>query len=81
MAAFENFDDATLRAICNALGDTSTGLTGSEIGQLLSASGSVGTELAMKSRKETTLKRQGQGDDGTKERPIAGDNRRRTRMA
>ncbi len=45
------------------------------------SSGSVGTELAMKSGKETTPKRQGQGDDGTKERPIAEDNRRRTRMA
>lgn len=38
LAAFESFDEPTLRAICNALGETDTGLTGSEIGQLLSAS-------------------------------------------
>lgn len=38
MAAFESFDEPTLRAICNTLGDTDAGLTGSEIGQLLSAS-------------------------------------------
>ncbi len=35
----------------------------------------------MKRGKETTPKRQGQGDDGTKERPIAEAKRRRTRMA
>lgn len=38
MASFESFEETTLRAICNTLGDTYTGLTGSEIGQLLSAS-------------------------------------------
>ena len=37
-AAFESFNEPTLRAICNASGDTDTGLTGSEIDQLLSAS-------------------------------------------
>jgi uncharacterized protein (TIGR02391 family) len=37
LAAFDSFDEPTLRAICNALGDTDNGLTGSEIGQLLSA--------------------------------------------
>lgn len=38
MASFESFEETSLRAICNMLGDTDTGLTGSEIGQLLSAS-------------------------------------------
>ena len=37
MAAFDSFDDPTLREICNTLGETDTGLTGSEIGQLLNA--------------------------------------------
>jgi uncharacterized protein (TIGR02391 family) len=35
MTKFSIFDEETLRAICDILADTSTGLTGSEIGQLL----------------------------------------------
>ncbi len=35
MAQIPSFDETILRAICNVLGDTSTGLTGSEIGQVL----------------------------------------------
>jgi len=35
MARFPEFDEAVLRKICDILGDTYTGLTGSEIGQLL----------------------------------------------
>jgi uncharacterized protein (TIGR02391 family) len=35
MAPIPSFDETTLRAICDVLGDTSTGLTGSEIGQIL----------------------------------------------
>ena len=39
MTPIPSFDETTLRAICNVLGDTNTGLSGSEIGQLLGASG------------------------------------------
>src|SRR5512143_3857836 len=39
MGPIPSFDETTLRAICNVLGDTNTGLSGSEIGQLLSACG------------------------------------------
>lgn len=35
MAAIPSLDDNSLRAICNLIGDTSAGLTGSEIGRLL----------------------------------------------
>lgn len=35
MAVIQTFDDANLQAICDILGDTSTGLTGSEIGRYL----------------------------------------------
>ncbi len=35
MPQVERFDETVLRAICNVLGDTSTGLSGSEIGQVL----------------------------------------------
>ncbi len=35
MGAFEAFDDHVLQAICDVLGDTGGGLTGSEIGRLL----------------------------------------------
>jgi hypothetical protein len=35
MAQIPPFEETVLRAICNILGDTSDGLTGSEIGQLL----------------------------------------------
>lgn len=35
MAQIPSFDETTLRAICEVLGDTSMGLTGSEIGQIL----------------------------------------------
>ncbi len=35
MAKIPKFEEVNLRAICNILGDTSSGLTGSEIGQLL----------------------------------------------
>ncbi len=35
MATFPAFDEQTLQAICDVLGDTSSGLTGSEIGRLL----------------------------------------------
>lgn len=44
-------------------------------------SGSVGTEPAMKSGKETTSKRRGRSDDGTKERPTVYVDRIRTEMA
>jgi uncharacterized protein (TIGR02391 family) len=37
MAKIPGFDEVALRAICDILGDTSSGLTGSEIGQLLQA--------------------------------------------
>lgn len=37
MAIIPTFDEITLRVIADILGDTSTGLTGSEIGQLLSS--------------------------------------------
>ncbi len=33
MAAIPKLDEANLQAICDILGDTSTGLTGSEIGR------------------------------------------------
>jgi len=39
MAKVNSFDKQVLQAICNVLGDTSKGLTGSEIGQLLSDCG------------------------------------------
>lgn len=39
MAQIPIFDDVSLRAICDILGDTSSGLTGSEIGQLLQSCG------------------------------------------
>jgi uncharacterized protein (TIGR02391 family) len=39
MAPIPSFDETALRAICNVLGDTNTGLSGSEIGQLLGACG------------------------------------------
>jgi hypothetical protein len=48
---------------------------------ILYTSGSVGTDLAMKSRKKTTQSRQGEDHDRTKERPITPIDRRRTRMA
>ena len=35
MASVKSFEQATLQAICNVLGDTEYGLTGSEIGRLL----------------------------------------------
>lgn len=35
MAQIPSFDETTLRAICSVLGDTSSGLTGGEIGQIL----------------------------------------------
>jgi len=35
MARIPVFDEVTLRAVCDILGDTASGLTGSEIGQLL----------------------------------------------
>ncbi len=35
MAQITSFDETTLRAICDVLGDTSAGLSGSEIGQIL----------------------------------------------
>ena len=35
MASVEPFEQETLQAICNVLGDTDYGLTGSEIGRLL----------------------------------------------
>lgn len=35
MAQIPSFDETTLRALCEVLGDTSSGLTGSEIGQIL----------------------------------------------
>lgn len=35
MAKIQKFDEMNLRVICDILGDTSSGLTGSEIGQLL----------------------------------------------
>lgn len=35
MAALPKLDEANLQAICDILGDTSTGLTGSEIGRYL----------------------------------------------
>jgi len=38
MAQISSFDDSVLRAICDVLGDTSAGLTGSEIGCLLQES-------------------------------------------
>jgi uncharacterized protein (TIGR02391 family) len=37
MAKFDKFDETVLRSICEILGDTYAGLTGSEIGQLLAA--------------------------------------------
>ena len=37
MAAIPKFDEANLRALSEILGDTDTGLTGSEIGQFLRA--------------------------------------------
>jgi uncharacterized protein (TIGR02391 family) len=39
MAAIPAFKDTVLQAICDVLGDTANGLSGSEIGRLLSASG------------------------------------------
>lgn len=39
MASFEIFDETTLRAICDTLGETTNGLTGSEIGHLLNSCG------------------------------------------
>ena len=36
MAQIPSFDETVLRKLCDVLGDTSTGLTGSEIGQILS---------------------------------------------
>jgi uncharacterized protein (TIGR02391 family) len=39
MARVPVFEDVILRAICDILGDTSSGLTGSEIGQLLQSCG------------------------------------------
>jgi uncharacterized protein (TIGR02391 family) len=39
MVAIREMDDATLEAVCAVLGDTSTGLTGSEIARLLSQVG------------------------------------------
>jgi uncharacterized protein (TIGR02391 family) len=41
MATVARFDEATLRAICSILGDTATGLAGSEIGQMLKECGIV----------------------------------------
>ena len=40
MAAIANLDEATFQAICDVLGDTNTGLTGSEIGRYLKECGS-----------------------------------------
>lgn len=39
MAVIESFDSESLRAICSILGDTTEGLTGTEIGQLLESCG------------------------------------------
>ena len=39
MAVIDSFDSESLRAICNILGDTTEGLTGTEIGQLLESCG------------------------------------------
>jgi uncharacterized protein (TIGR02391 family) len=39
MAVIPSLDDNTLRAICDVIGDTSVGLTGSEIGRLLAQQG------------------------------------------
>src|SRR5205823_5205042 len=39
MATIPKIDDTKLEAICAVLGDTGAGLTGSEIGRLLSRSG------------------------------------------
>ena len=38
MAQLQSFDDSLLRAICDVLGDTSSGFTGSEIGRILKES-------------------------------------------
>ncbi|MGC2493906.1 MAG: hypothetical protein WA410_13785, partial [Candidatus Binatus sp.] len=35
MAAISKFDEPTIQALCDVLGDTDTGLTGSEIGRFL----------------------------------------------
>lgn len=35
MSAIQRFDELNLQAICDILADTSTGLTGTEIGRLL----------------------------------------------
>jgi hypothetical protein len=43
MAAIPKFDEANLQALAGILGDTSTGLTGSEIGRYLRECGFPGT--------------------------------------
>jgi uncharacterized protein (TIGR02391 family) len=55
MAAHPSFDDNTLGAICDILGDTSTGLTGSELGTLLVRKGIQDPEPTITKRKRLFL--------------------------
>jgi len=50
MAAISKFDEANLQALCDALGDTTTGLTGSEIGRYLGECGIDDPMLQMTKR-------------------------------
>lgn len=50
MAAISKFDETHLQALCDIIGDTSEGLTGSEIGRLLSQCGIRDPEPSMTKR-------------------------------
>lgn len=50
MAAIQKLDETHLQAVCDIIGDTSEGLTGSEIGRLLSQCGINDPEPAMTKR-------------------------------
>ena len=51
MPAYPSFDDNTLGAICDILAETSTGLTGSELGTLLARMGINDPEPSFTKRK------------------------------
>lgn len=53
MTQIAPFDETTLRAISDILGDTAEGLSGREIHQLLEASGGAGDQSAGSSKRET----------------------------
>jgi uncharacterized protein (TIGR02391 family) len=55
MAAYPSFDDNTLGAICDILADTSSGLTGTELGVLLARKGIQDPEPTITKRKRLFL--------------------------